>query len=142
MPGGIFTGLQRHWDPEVLADMKAQHGEASKTPEQGAATSVLLATSPDLAGIGGRYYEECQQAEVVDQIRDGIHGVRPYALDPIASERLWDVSLDLLTAARATEANFPSARPGATRWPQGRRLHGREYPAASHLHTRGTSAPA
>lgn len=88
MPGGIFTNLQRHWDPKVLADMIAQHGQASKTPEQGAATSVLLAASPDLAGIGGRYYENCHEAEVVDQIRDGIHGVRAYALDPVAAERL------------------------------------------------------
>lgn len=54
MPGGIFINLQRHWDPDVLARAKAQHGSAAKTPEQGAATSVLLATSPALAGVGGR----------------------------------------------------------------------------------------
>jgi len=54
MPGGIFTNLQRHWDPDVLARAKAQHGSAAKTPEQGVATSVLLATSPALAGVGGR----------------------------------------------------------------------------------------
>jgi hypothetical protein len=33
-----------------------------KTPEQGAATSVFVATSPLLDGIGGRYFEDCNQA--------------------------------------------------------------------------------
>ena len=102
MPGGIFTNLQRHWDPAVLAEIKAQHAATSKTPQQGAATSVLLATSPDLAGVGGRYYEDCHEAEVVDAISDGVHGVLAYALDPASAERLWDVSLDLITAARAS----------------------------------------
>ena len=37
-----------------------------KTIEQGAATSVLVATSPQLDGIGGRYFEDCNQARVLD----------------------------------------------------------------------------
>ena len=72
----------------------------AKTPAQGAATSVLLATSPDLEGIGGRYFEDCHEADVVPEIVDGVSGVRSYALDPVAAEHLWDVSSDLLTAAR------------------------------------------
>lgn len=99
MPGGIFTNLQRHWDPAVLTDMKAQHGAAAKSPEQGAATSVLLATAEGLPS--GRYFEDCHEAEVVDQITDGLHGVMPYALDPDAAERLWDISLALVAQARA-----------------------------------------
>ena len=104
MPGGIWTNLQRHWDPDVLADTKeavAASGMAMKTPEQGAATSVLLATSPLLEGVGGRYFEDCHEAEVVPEIIDGISGVRAYALDPDAARRLWDVSLDLLARARS-----------------------------------------
>ncbi len=34
-----------------------------KTPAQGAATSVLLAASPLLEGVGGRYFEDCNEAE-------------------------------------------------------------------------------
>jgi len=101
MPGGIFTGLQRHWDPDVLAAAKADYGDQAKTPEQGAATSVWVATAPELAGIGGRYYEDCHQAELVPQITDGVHGVVAWALDPDAARQLWDVSLTLLTQARA-----------------------------------------
>jgi len=102
MPGGIWTNLQRHWDPDVLARIRdSELGQQAKTPEQGAATSVLLATSPVLEGVGGRYFEDCHEAEVVPAIVDGVHGVRDYALDPAAAERLWDVSLELLAAARS-----------------------------------------
>jgi len=97
MPGGIFTALQRHWVPEVLAAAKADYGDQAKTPQQGAATSVWLATAPELAGVGGRYYEDCHEAELVPQITDGVHGVLAWALDPEAARRLWDVSLTLLT---------------------------------------------
>ena len=99
MPGGIFTNLQRHWDPQVLADTKAKYGDQAKTPEQGAATSVWVATAPELAGVGGRYYEDCHEADLVTRIVDGVHGVVPWALDPEAASQLWDVSLTLLDQA-------------------------------------------
>jgi len=103
MPGGIWTNLQRHWDPAVLAATKAQvtaAGFSAKTPEQGAATSVLLATSPALQGIGGRYFEDCHEAETVPELVDGLYGVRDFALDPVAARRLWDVSVELLNSVR------------------------------------------
>ena len=106
MPGGIWTPLQRHWTAEqrAAAEAQAQQAEAAgmfrmKTPEQGAATSVFLATSPLVEGVGGRYFEDCQEAAVVDQL-DGIRGVLPHALDPDDARRLWDVSEGLLAAAR------------------------------------------
>ena len=49
---------------------------------------------------GGRYFEDCQEAEVVERLR-GIHGVLPHALDPDAARRLWDVSEQLLAGARS-----------------------------------------
>ena len=100
MPGGIWTKLQQHWDPDYLAEMKERAAGIMKTPEQGAATSVLLATAPELEGVGGRYFEDCHEAEVVEEIRDGIHGVRAWALDPEAADRLWDVSTALVDAER------------------------------------------
>ncbi|MFC3686963.1 SDR family NAD(P)-dependent oxidoreductase [Aquipuribacter hungaricus] len=107
MPGGIWTPLQRHWSPEqrAAAEQQAAHAEAAgvfrmKTTEQGAATSVFLAAHPQVAGIGGRYFEDCQEAEVVPQLR-GLSGVLPHALDPVAARRLWDVSEELLVQARA-----------------------------------------
>jgi hypothetical protein len=37
-----------------------------KTVEEGAATSIFVATSALLDGLGGRYFENCQEAPVVD----------------------------------------------------------------------------
>jgi NAD(P)-dependent dehydrogenase (short-subunit alcohol dehydrogenase family) len=107
MPGGIWTPLQRHWSPEKrrAAEEQSRQAEAAgmfrmKSPEQGAATSVFLATSPLVAGVGGRYFEDCNEAPVVEQVA-GIHGVMPHALDPDDARRLWEVSEELLAAARA-----------------------------------------
>jgi hypothetical protein len=66
-----------------------------KTTAQGAATSVLLAASPLLDGIGGRYFEDCNQAQIIDERGAGLGGVAGYALDTSNAARLWDVSLAL-----------------------------------------------
>ena len=97
MPGGIATNLQRHLEPGYI-ESRMREGIRLKTPEQGAATSVLLATAPDLEG--GRYFEDCREAQVVAGRGDSAFtGVAPYALDPANAERLWEVSLRLLDGA-------------------------------------------
>lgn len=63
---------------------------------------MLLTVSPLLEGVGGRYLDDCREAEVVPEIVDGLHGVRDYALDPVAATRLWDVSIGLLAEAART----------------------------------------
>jgi NAD(P)-dependent dehydrogenase (short-subunit alcohol dehydrogenase family) len=90
MPGAIATNLQRH-----LGGMKTPP-ERRKTPEQGAATSVLLATSPLLEGIGGRYFVDCNEAVPVTRRTGDMSGVAPYALDPNNADRLWEESLRLV----------------------------------------------
>ena len=95
MPGGIWTNLQRHWDPAVLAEMKRRY--RTKTPQQGAATSVFVATRATLGPGTPAYYEDCHPARVVPAIVDGVHGVVEHALDPEAAARLWEVS-ERLTA--------------------------------------------
>lgn len=94
MPGGIFTNLQRHMPTENVEAMRQRVGDRAKTPEQGAATSVMLAARPELAGVGGKYYEDCAEAEVVHRRAD--RGVAAYAVDPDNARRLWEVSLELL----------------------------------------------
>jgi NAD(P)-dependent dehydrogenase (short-subunit alcohol dehydrogenase family) len=101
MPGGIATQLQRHvggaeYMKEAVERFRSA-GAALKTVEQGAATSVLLATSPHLEGIGGRYFDDCNEAPVIHSRGEaGLGGVASYALDPGNAERLWDVSLRLI----------------------------------------------
>jgi NAD(P)-dependent dehydrogenase (short-subunit alcohol dehydrogenase family) len=97
MPGGIRTNLQRHVSEEELNRLRAESGGGAtswKTPEQGAATSVLLATSPQLEGIGGRYFEDCNEA--VANVPGTRTGVAAYALDPEAAARLWELSLETI----------------------------------------------
>jgi NAD(P)-dependent dehydrogenase (short-subunit alcohol dehydrogenase family) len=99
MPGGIRTNLQRYVSEDELDRLRAAAGATTarwKTPEQGAATSILVATSPLLDGIGGRYFEDCNEAEVGKL--SARNGVAAYALDPEAAARLWQVSLDTLGA--------------------------------------------
>ncbi len=101
MPGGIETNLQRHVDPEYMERARAQSGGRIrfKTVEQGAATTVLLAVSPQLEGIGGRYFEDCNEAEVLTRRREAgamAGGVAWYAVDPGVAERLWDESLAMI----------------------------------------------
>jgi NAD(P)-dependent dehydrogenase (short-subunit alcohol dehydrogenase family) len=99
MPGAIRTNLQRYISDEELDRMRAAAGGGAaywKTPEQGAATSVLLAASPLVEGIGGRYFEDVAEAGLN---QPGTRtGVAAYALDPESASRLWDASEQLLAA--------------------------------------------
>jgi NAD(P)-dependent dehydrogenase (short-subunit alcohol dehydrogenase family) len=104
-PGGIVTDLVRHMTNEQL---EASHvidkdgkpiidpGNNKKTPQQGAATSVWCATSPQLDGMGGVYCADCDIARALpgDESTE-LHGVRPRATDPIAAGRLWQLSEQL-----------------------------------------------
>ncbi|MFJ5111205.1 SDR family NAD(P)-dependent oxidoreductase [Streptomyces sp. NPDC088551] len=90
-PGAIATNLQQHTGglrtPEHLR----------KTVPQGAATSVLLAASPLLEGVGGRYFEDCAQSPVAESSGAlGSGGVAPYALDPENAARLWRTAEELI----------------------------------------------
>ena len=90
-PGAIATNLQKH-----TGGLKTPI-ERRKTPAQGAATSVLLAGSPLLNGIGGRYFEDCNEAPVVRKRPvDFSGGVASYALDPANAERLWSIALKII----------------------------------------------
>jgi NAD(P)-dependent dehydrogenase (short-subunit alcohol dehydrogenase family) len=94
-PGAIeATNLSRYLDPAYLEQLRAAGVYRYKTPQQGAATSVLVATSPQLDGIGGRYFQDCNEAPVVDPAgaESSGSGVASYAVDPVNAERLWELS--------------------------------------------------
>ncbi|MFJ4467064.1 SDR family NAD(P)-dependent oxidoreductase [Streptomyces sp. NPDC089424] len=98
MPGAILTNLQRHTDGRGSGRVPAH---LMKTVAQGAATSVLVATSPLLEGVGGRYFADCDESEVVDRRPDTpLQGVARYAVDPDNALRLWALSQELLDGAR------------------------------------------
>jgi NAD(P)-dependent dehydrogenase (short-subunit alcohol dehydrogenase family) len=105
-PGVILdTNLSRHMDPATVASLRAEGGQLFgdvrvqfKTIPQGAATSVLVATSPQLEGIGGRYFEDCNEAHLLDPDAPdtSTSGVAGYAVDPENADRLWQLSEEWL----------------------------------------------
>jgi NAD(P)-dependent dehydrogenase (short-subunit alcohol dehydrogenase family) len=102
-PGGILTNLGRHMTQEDQRNLGIidEHGNVNtswfKTIPQGAATQVWAATSPQLAGMGGVYLEDCDIAEPAPVPADpNVRvGVRDYAIDPEQAARLWTLSAEL-----------------------------------------------
>ena len=100
-PGGIMTPLQRHIPREEMLERgwideqgNVLNPEGFKTPEQGAATEVWAATSPQLDGMGGVYLEDCDIAEPATDGDERV-GVKAWATDPEQAARLWKLSADL-----------------------------------------------
>lgn len=94
-PGAILTELMRSMTEEERRAAKAAAettGTLIKSAEQGAATSVWCATSPQLEGMGGVYCEDVDIAEAVPADFPEPRGVRPWAADPDLAERLWTLS--------------------------------------------------
>ncbi|MGC7094407.1 SDR family NAD(P)-dependent oxidoreductase [Amycolatopsis lurida] len=82
-------------------------GRGTKTPQQGASTSVFAATSPLLADIGGVYLKD-NDISPLDTPRPIDFGaeqdipaeVVPHAVDPESARRLWALSERLLEPTR------------------------------------------
>jgi NAD(P)-dependent dehydrogenase (short-subunit alcohol dehydrogenase family) len=95
-PGAVRdTDLGRSMSPEEFAASVAAAAKVPagfKTVEQGAATSVWCATSPQLDGMGGAHCEDCDIAQAVPGDYPEPRGVRPWAMDPTLAERLWTMS--------------------------------------------------
>ncbi|MBV8662406.1 MAG: SDR family NAD(P)-dependent oxidoreductase [Hyphomicrobiales bacterium] len=108
-PGGIVTDLIRHMPQAQIDAFRIIDKDGKpiidpennkKSLEQGAATSVWCATSPQLQGMGGVYCADCEIARALpSDDSTELHGVRPRATDPVAAGRLWQLS-EQLTGAR------------------------------------------
>lgn len=99
-PGRVLTDLARFLSENELAS----GGYASA--EQGAATSVWCATSPQLDGKGGVF---CMNVDIAPVLTDFslegtsqiLSGVLPWAIDPELATQLWQLS------ERLTGVTFP-----------------------------------
>ncbi|MFB9831362.1 SDR family NAD(P)-dependent oxidoreductase [Actinoallomurus acaciae] len=113
-PGQARTNLHRYMDEATLralgrldADGNLIVPEEFKTLEQGVATAVLLAASPLLEGVTGRYFEDNQEVEVVDGGPERMAGgpaslanaVAKWAVDPAAADRLWEYAASAVGSA-------------------------------------------
>ncbi len=101
MPGGIMTGLQKYVPQEFRDGWKKRVEDGSlvfKSTQQGASTTLVAAISPEFAHTGGHYLEDCNEAKTVPNDTEGLgaKGVKEWALDPEAANRLWELSLELI----------------------------------------------
>ncbi len=93
-PGVVATGFGRDGDTKgVFAFGLKLIKPFVLTPEKGARTSVYLASSPEVAGVTGKYFVKCAEASP-----------SAAAQDADAAARLWAVS-DELVAAASTSRN-------------------------------------
>ncbi|GIF63759.1 oxidoreductase [Asanoa ishikariensis] len=99
-PGSIHTKLQRHLDRATMVGFGAmtETGELLvpahfKTPAEGASATVLVAASPTVEGVTGRYFEDNRESPVVPGGPNSTPGVAAHALDPEAADRLWELAL-------------------------------------------------
>ncbi len=83
-PGMIATNLGRHFMKQPV-DPDAPLRPGFKTVEQGAATQVYVAAHPQLDGVSGFYFEDCNPV-----LPDG-----PHMNDAALARRLWEVSEEL-----------------------------------------------
>ncbi len=102
-PGRILTTeLVRYISTEdlIAAGIRRPDGtldpNSSKTVEEGAATTVWCATSPQLNDLGGVYCADCDVAPLVPDDSKSLSGVRRWAIDANAARRLWELSENLL----------------------------------------------
>ncbi|KAJ5605384.1 WW domain-containing oxidoreductase [Penicillium lagena] len=99
-PGGIWTNLGIHLPISVTqafqSDTRLQN--TFKSPEQGAATSVLAAIGKEFEGKGRIYIEDCGEW---GPFEGGTHnpayrGYASHAFDEEAEDQLWKISCELV----------------------------------------------
>jgi NAD(P)-dependent dehydrogenase (short-subunit alcohol dehydrogenase family) len=82
-PGFIATGFARNNGAIYNFGMKII-GPFIRKPDQGAQTSIYLASSPEVEGISGKYFVDCKAV-----------ASSPISHDQALAEKLWQVSLEL-----------------------------------------------
>lgn len=82
-PGQIKTELQNELPDLLKGFMNILGTFTYKTIEQGAATTIYCATAPELKGVGGKYFDNCQ---------DSTSSALKYAFKPEETKKFWDLS--------------------------------------------------
>ena len=82
-PGVVRTGLMRDL-PLFLQPLLKVAGLLMLSPDRGARTSVHVATSPELEGVTGEYFDQCAVARSSSASHDAQSGAR-----------LWEISAEL-----------------------------------------------
>jgi NAD(P)-dependent dehydrogenase (short-subunit alcohol dehydrogenase family) len=86
-PGGVNTGLGDQ-NGRVLAVLAKLVKVFMRSPERGAATSIHLATAPELERVSGCYFADCRE-----------HKSSAISHDRSVQEKLWEISEGLVRAS-------------------------------------------
>ena len=89
MPGGIHTGLQAHVNPWIMFKWAIVTPFVFKSTSQGAATSIVCATSPDVIPHSGMYFDNCKVTDAVSKVES--------EAGADAADKLWVQTESVLT---------------------------------------------
>jgi NAD(P)-dependent dehydrogenase (short-subunit alcohol dehydrogenase family) len=84
-PGAVASELGRHYPKWLIDAIHPVYRQFSKSPREGAQTSIYLAVSEEVQGVTGLYFADCNER---------IPG--RYAQDDEAASKLWEVSAKLV----------------------------------------------
>ncbi len=84
-PGVIVTNLTKHLPQWQQTAARYLGWMFMKTIPEGAATQSYVATNPELVGVRGFYFADCQVSE----------GATPYLYDDAMAAKLWEVSVEM-----------------------------------------------
>jgi NAD(P)-dependent dehydrogenase (short-subunit alcohol dehydrogenase family) len=88
-PGTVRTGYGADGDTKGFLAVGIKIAQPFfLSPQQGARTSIYLASSPEVEGVTGKYFVKCRAKKP-----------RPQGLDVAAAQRLWAVSEELIAAS-------------------------------------------
>jgi NAD(P)-dependent dehydrogenase (short-subunit alcohol dehydrogenase family) len=80
-PGAVRTNIWRH--SGAFAPFAILASLFMKGPEAGARTSIYLASSPEVEGVTGKYFEDCKAKKSAER-----------SYDESLASRLWDMSME------------------------------------------------
>jgi NAD(P)-dependent dehydrogenase (short-subunit alcohol dehydrogenase family) len=89
-PGFVRTNFFQDWEGWRAWIVRTAASLIALTPDQGARTSIYLASSPEVAGIAGRYFVKEKPVQPARQ-----------ALDQAVAKRLWEVTEELTRVSSA-----------------------------------------
>ncbi|GFG20153.1 dehydrogenase/reductase SDR family member on chromosome X [Aspergillus udagawae] len=101
-PGGILTGLSKHIPEAEVAAMLEDKAlvRSSKSPEQGAATTVLAAIGKEWENKGGKYLADCAEAKRENDDGNIVRAnYTSHTYDMESEGRLWKDSLRMVGLA-------------------------------------------
>ena len=85
-PGLVKTNIARTAPAPIRTAFNLLGGIIAKTPAQGAATQLYVATHPSLNNVSGAYFEDCNPVTI-----SGSH----HMTDKLMAEKLWQVAEEM-----------------------------------------------